>query len=325
MGTRVRSKLVGTVPRCYRESMATRQETTRKQGIGSAVWGRDISLPLLDIGGHDRQLLADGWGPEVNATAYQLLATIWGEIGLEIAGAPLRMPGGSILSIRPGVLLAEPQGQHKPGKFLYLHIAAEPASLSGSSFLDQDYCDLLAALDRHSGIVQPAGRKLMAQFAAFQRVLDQWCGPTRPPSVSAALMRAQTCITLLRFVARLEEAAAHPPTTDADPIVQAACDFMAVHYTEKIRLRQIADHVGYNVSWFAKRFRKRMGVTPGSYLQSFRVEKAKELLSTRDSDITEIALSTGFPDSQYFARVFRRFTGHSPSEYRRRCKARHGN
>lgn len=304
--------------------MSTRKAPPRTQGAGSAVWGRDIGLPLLDIGGYDRQLIADGWGPEVNATAYQLLATIWGEIGFEVAGAPLRMPGGSILSIRPGVLLAEPQGQHKPGKFLYLHIAAKPESLSGSSFLDQDYRDLLATLDRHTGIVQPAGPTLMAQFTAFQRVLDQWCRPNRPPGMSPALLRTQTCITLLRFAARLDETAAHPPPNETDPIVQAACDFMAEHYAEKIRLRQIADHLGYDVSWFAKRFRARLGVTPGSYLQSFRVEKAKELLNAQRADITSIAQSIGFPDSQYFSRVFRKFAGHSPSEYRRRCKARLG-
>ena len=302
--------------------MSTRKEPPRTQGVGSAVWGRDIGLPLLEIGGYDRQLVAVGWGPEVNATAYQLVATIWGEIGFEIAGAPLRMPGGSILGIPPGVLLAEPDGQHKPGRFLYLIIAARPASLSGSSFLDQDYRDLLATLDRHAGIVQRAGHTLMAQFTAYQRMLDQWRSPNRPPGVTAALLRAQTCITLLRFAARLEEAAAQPPLTDADPIVQAACDFMATHYSEKILLRQIADHVGYDVSWFAKRFRERLGVTPGSYLQSFRVEKAKELLSAQQADITDTALRTGFPDSQYFSRVFRKFVGLSPSAYRCRCKAR---
>jgi len=63
-------------------------------------------------------------------------------------------------------------------------------------------------------------------------------------------------------------------------------------------------------------------VTPGSYLQSFRVEKAKELLSAQQADITDTALRTGFPDSQYFSRVFRKFVGLSPSAYRCRCKAR---
>ena len=67
---------------------------------------------------------------------------------------------------------------------------------------------------------------------------------------------------------------------------------------------------------FAHKFKKQMGISPISYRNHLRVEKAKSLLRSNDMSIGEIALSIGFNSTQSFYKTFLKFTGQSPSAYR---------
>ncbi len=70
-------------------------------------------------------------------------------------------------------------------------------------------------------------------------------------------------------------------------------------------------------------FRKATGQTPIDYLVRLRIQKAMALLRTAgDLSVTEIALKSGFNDSNYFARQFHRLTGTSPTAYKKRIPAR---
>jgi AraC-like DNA-binding protein len=60
-----------------------------------------------------------------------------------------------------------------------------------------------------------------------------------------------------------------------------------------------------------------MGIPPIAYLNRYRVRRACALLEAGSMSITDVAMSTGFSDSAYFARVFQREMGVSPSAYRR--------
>jgi AraC-like DNA-binding protein len=54
------------------------------------------------------------------------------------------------------------------------------------------------------------------------------------------------------------------------------------------------------------------------YIRKKRIEKAIELMSDRSISLTEIAYLTGFSDQSHFTRIFKKFTGSNPSEYRRK-------
>ena len=58
-----------------------------------------------------------------------------------------------------------------------------------------------------------------------------------------------------------------------------------------------------------------MGVSPGKYITRVRIEYAKLLLRAPDTTIGYVAEASGFANANYFAKVFRRETGLSPSEY----------
>ena len=70
--------------------------------------------------------------------------------------------------------------------------------------------------------------------------------------------------------------------------------------------------------YFCRLFKSQMGVPPGKYINTYRIEKAEALLRNTDMSITDIALAVGFEDASYFARIFKKQTGLTPREYKKK-------
>ena len=79
----------------------------------------------------------------------------------------------------------------------------------------------------------------------------------------------------------------------------------------------LARQAGMSITAFRTLFRGQTGRTPHAYIRAKRVEKAAQLLHTRDYSIKQIAELTGFYDSHHFSRVFHRLQGITPAEFRR--------
>ena len=86
---------------------------------------------------------------------------------------------------------------------------------------------------------------------------------------------------------------------------------------EPISLEDAARHVNMSKEYLARCFRQEMGITLVTYLNRYRVDRAKTLLEKGELNLTEIALETGFSSSAYFSRVFRQEVGMSPSDFQR--------
>jgi len=85
-------------------------------------------------------------------------------------------------------------------------------------------------------------------------------------------------------------------------------------------LAAAAHAVGVSANHLNRLLRQQTGLTFRQLLIQRRIELAKTLLANGDESCTEIALACGFGDSNYFARLFRRKTGVSPTEFRRRAR-----
>ena len=62
-------------------------------------------------------------------------------------------------------------------------------------------------------------------------------------------------------------------------------------------------------------------MTPGQFVASLRIERAKNLLSFTNTPVGEVGALCGYPDSVYFSRIFRSHTGMTPTAYRRRIES----
>ena len=99
--------------------------------------------------------------------------------------------------------------------------------------------------------------------------------------------------------------------------ITAAAARIEREYAGRLDLDALAAEAGFSPSRFRRRFREVFGVTPLRFLQRERLSAAARELRRSDDSITEIAFRSGFDDSNYFSRLFRRETGSSPRQYRR--------
>ena len=100
-------------------------------------------------------------------------------------------------------------------------------------------------------------------------------------------------------------------------IVRDMVGFIQKNYTQKISLDDIALSGAVGQSKCCKLFAKYFRQTPNNYLNGYRLNKSLELLCDNDMSVTEIALSVGFGGASYYAELFRKCFGKSPTEYRK--------
>lgn len=89
------------------------------------------------------------------------------------------------------------------------------------------------------------------------------------------------------------------------------------HYTEDMRLDELADKYHTSPSYLSRVLKQSLGVTFVDYLSRLRVQRAKELLEKTDKSVSEIAELSGFVNPSGFTRVFKAHIGISPSQYRK--------
>ena len=83
-----------------------------------------------------------------------------------------------------------------------------------------------------------------------------------------------------------------------------------------LTIQQVAEEMGVSYSNFRKLFKEHTGLSPATYQQDLRLQRAKELLSTTDMSIKEIAYQLNFESPDYFSAKFKAKTGRKPSELR---------
>jgi AraC-like DNA-binding protein len=146
---------------------------------------------------------------------------------------------------------------------------------------------------------------LESMFAAFDRKED----PFRTVEIEN---------WALRFLLDLVRASREQPPRISPAMERVLQSVESRLFDPPPRLEDLARQAGLSLSRFKTRFKKEVGVAPGNYFLQRRIEKSKSLLRNTRRGITEIALDLGFASSQYFATAFRRYTGESPTAFRRR-------
>ena len=97
--------------------------------------------------------------------------------------------------------------------------------------------------------------------------------------------------------------------------------FIHEHSDEKLSLTKVAKSVNTSANHFSEKFKEVTGVNFVDYIARTRAEKAGELLQNSNLRISEIAFGVGFQSLSQFNRVFKKFSGKSPTEYRAATRA----
>lgn len=106
------------------------------------------------------------------------------------------------------------------------------------------------------------------------------------------------------------------PAEEYSPEVTQALSYIQNNYSRKISLASVAEHVGLSSGYLCRIFKEETSISINAYINNLRMTKAGELLRDKNSYIKEVAVSVGFEDQLYFSRLFKRYYGTTPSEYR---------
>ena len=100
--------------------------------------------------------------------------------------------------------------------------------------------------------------------------------------------------------------------------IAPAMDYISQHYNTNISNDLLAEMTGLSTVYFRKLFAELMGMPPIAYVHKLRIEKAKEMLQSDYSTLSDIAQTLGYPNIYDFSRAFKKHTGVAPSVYGQR-------
>lgn len=102
----------------------------------------------------------------------------------------------------------------------------------------------------------------------------------------------------------------------ANLMVQKAMDYIALNYSGKVSLKEIAQELYLSPNYLSELFKRHTGKNISEYITQFRLEKARRYLQQPEYKIGDVAELVGFSDQRYFSSMFKRQYGMTPNEYR---------
>lgn len=191
------------------------------------------------------------------------------------------------------------------------------------------YCDAIAS--RHPGIrmrkervLVPAGEGhriiTTGGFASWHDLLLYLVGRLAGPEEARRLAK----LFLLDWHAdgQLPYAALNMGLRHNDSAITQAQIWIADNYTSASPIKEMAARAGLSERSLLRRFKQATGQSPMQYVQTLRIEEAKQLIETTDLPLDDIACQVGYTEPSAFRRLFSRLVAISPAHYRRRLAKR---
>lgn len=98
--------------------------------------------------------------------------------------------------------------------------------------------------------------------------------------------------------------------------VAVMTEYIDKHYQEPLTLEMLAEVCHGSPYHLHRTFKKVTGITPVDYIQQKRIDQASEYLVTTDRAVADIGTHVGLPNTSYFITLFKKKTGHTPTQYR---------
>ncbi|CAG7625678.1 helix-turn-helix domain-containing protein [Paenibacillus allorhizosphaerae] len=201
--------------------------------------------------------------------------------------------------------------------FLLLDACGQPAVLNFFDVIEQGRQVLLPpALRREPLVVPPDQRPLLVE--GFQRLID---------AKDSFFSHGRLEVMLLDLLTRSEEIIMRmnslelvEPPHSLDSVHTTASKLKSYLHTcvdKPVTLRELANTVHLTPNYLCRLFKEYLGETPMGYLQRLRLQEARRLLTHTDLPVSVISEKLCYEEPSYFARLFRKRYGISPTDYRR--------
>lgn len=225
------------------------------------------------------------------------------------------IPGGSFLIIPARKRHRAANDKGAPANRLGIQFGAPTeAATRQTVFRTTELKRLFAAFRQHALVPVRFRKRTGARAREICRLAETWENADGRPE-RAAHLRALVCALLVETFGDLQGKGPLPPPPEsvADTIRAHIC----AHCGEPLSIDDLVRLSGYGRTRLFALFAAETGTTPIDYLNRCRIDKAKALLARPEGQtLTDLASACGFASSAYFTRVFRKYIGLSPQEFR---------
>lgn len=184
----------------------------------------------------------------------------------------------------------------------------------------KDRLHTVGDVDRLQRDIQSLPDRHLPGTKAILNCFEMLLGEHRQPTAYSALVAGSVLIQLLVEVLRAHQQHERRQIRRKEvfsPPVQQAINYINANLANPLLVQDISGAANISTSYFHQRFVQETGMTPADYRTRQRIQRAKQLLKNPKLSVTEIAYQLGFSSSQYFSSVFKRYTGHTPTSFRK--------
>lgn len=175
-----------------------------------------------------------------------------------------------------------------------------------------DFCEKMREINQNILLVIMSGYKEFeyAQRAISCDVFEYLLKPTSYHDLDKLFRKMK------RYLDEKQPKAEPELETEYISLLDTAKHYIKQNYAGNLSLDMVAEHVGMNAAYFSRFFKKHMGMNFLEYLTKVRMDAAKELLSDPRLKVYEICTEVGYTSLQHFLKLFKQYTGVTPSEFR---------
>lgn len=276
--------------------------------------GREIDLPVLEYGGYSESLSAhsvtrhhhEGW---------EILVLVKGALSWVFSDGMVLGPahGGQIRLTPPKLAHRGVHDILSPNTFAWATIYPDVRRRRKHAPLNAtEWEGLLGRFAEAGNCIFDASPTLLRVVSWLREALLRRNRESAMPE-TAPWIRSLFCQMILETSRSL---AAGDASQD-NLYVCEAVKFLRAHLGERIRVEDLLRFLGFGHTRVHEMFKRSTGLSPNDYLQRLRVETAQELLLGSEQSIGAVAAQVGFDTSQYFAAVFKKYTGQTPTTFRK--------
>lgn len=138
---------------------------------------------------------------------------------------------------------------------------------------------------------------------------------THPLEAAGAESRQELQSLCSRWFRQLTEMVAIQRDSTMPTALRRALEYIDLQYSRTIQLSDVARHVEVSPAYLSNLFTSHLGRSFIDQLTACRIDRAKQLLAERNHSIKSISYMVGYQDPNYFSRLFKKWTGQSPTEY----------
>ncbi|GIP35877.1 AraC family transcriptional regulator [Paenibacillus sp. J2TS4] len=174
-----------------------------------------------------------------------------------------------------------------------------------------------AAFHQYDQLAESIAAKTLLILDAYQ--LD----PELTESLDQFVSEPRECYTLEEYKDYFEQfisavaSMVKSKKDERDPIIHFVMEWLSTKYSEEISLDLLADKLNLSSAYLSVYIKEHTGVNFIDHMNGIRMQKAKELLSHTTLTVTEISQQVGYRNVTSFNRMFKKWTGTSPTEYRK--------